>query len=182
MIFVETMTKVKTTGFLLLLSGLILTTTVQLSAQKDGIERGGYRLMLKSLLSHTVPEITVKEAYDQKEEVLFLDAREPEEWQISHIDDAMFVGYDQFDMTILEATDKDQPIVVYCSVGYRSEKVSELLLADGFTNVQNLYGGIFEWKNQDFPVVDEQEEETERVHAFDRTWGVWLREGEKVYR
>ncbi|MEL6718853.1 MAG: rhodanese-like domain-containing protein, partial [Bacteroidota bacterium] len=68
----------------------------------------------------------------------------------------------------------------YCSVGYRSEKISEQLLEAGFKDVSNLYGGIFEWKNQDHEVVDEKGA-TEKVHAYDRVWGFWLKEGKKVY-
>ena len=42
---------------------------------------------------------------------------------------------------------RESTIVVYCSVGYRSEKIAEELDKLGFTNVSNLYGGIFEWIN-----------------------------------
>ena len=34
---------------------------------------------------------------------------------------------------------------------------------------------------QEREVVGPDGEATERVHAFDRTWGRWLKEGEKVY-
>jgi 3-mercaptopyruvate sulfurtransferase SseA len=71
---------------------------------------------------------------------------------------------------------------VYCSVGYRSEKVSEQLRQAGYQTVYNLYGGIFEWKNQGHPVVNAEGEPTERVHAYNRSWGVWLKKGDKVYR
>ncbi|MEM1324882.1 MAG: rhodanese-like domain-containing protein [Bacteroidota bacterium] len=144
------------------------------------IEKKTYDKMLQKLLSHTVPEVSVSEAKQLKDAV-FLDAREPEEYQVSHIAKAQFVGYDHFDMKTVKGIDKNQKIVVYCSVGYRSEKISEQLLAAGFTDVSNLYGGIFEWKNQDQEVVDAQGK-TEKVHAYDRLWGVWLKEGEKVYK
>ena len=66
-------------------------------------------------------------------------------------------------------------------MGYRSEKIAEKLTASGFTNVVNLYGGIFEWINQDKPVVDQSGSETELVHAYSKKWGIWLNEGVKVY-
>jgi rhodanese-related sulfurtransferase len=144
------------------------------------VKSGAFRLMLRGLLSHSVPETGVQEAARDSARILFLDAREPDEYAVSHIKNAVFAGYDHFDLKNLPAMAPDQPIVVYCSVGYRSEKIAEKLRAAGYNRVSNLYGGIFEWVNQGFPVYD-QNGRTERVHAFDRSWGVWLKKGKKVY-
>ena len=59
---------------------------------------------------------------------------------------------------------------MYCSLGIRSETVGEKLKAAGYTNVYNLYGGIFEWKNKDFTVLDAEEKETNEVHTFNKYW------------
>ncbi|MEQ1745589.1 MAG: rhodanese-like domain-containing protein [Saprospiraceae bacterium] len=144
------------------------------------VESRTYGLMLETLLRHSVPEMDVRQAAKNRSQLIFLDARELREYAVSHIDGAVYVGYDQFDPTQLAALHPHDPIVVYCSVGYRSEKIAEKLLANGFKNVSNLYGGIFEWVNQGYPVVA-QKKRTRQVHAYDRTWGVWLRKGEKVY-
>ena len=111
---------------------------------------------------------------------MLLDAREPAEFAVSHIDNAVFVGYNNFNIDALKNIEKDSPIVVYCSVGYRSAKIAEKLLASGFTNVKNLYGGIFEWKNENHNVYNTNGI-TEQVHAFSKTWGIWLKKGIKVY-
>jgi rhodanese-related sulfurtransferase len=103
--------------------------------------------MLEGLLSHSVPEKTIALATGDKQS-LFLDAREKKEFDVSHIREAKWVGYKSFDPSLLNAVPKDSPIIVYCSIGYRSEKIAEKLKAAGFTNVSNLYGGIFEWVNQ----------------------------------
>jgi rhodanese-related sulfurtransferase len=145
------------------------------------VKSGAYQLMLKGLLSHSVPEIGVQEAARECNSIFFLDAREPREFEVSHINGALSVGYDHFEVQKLPFLDKNQRIVVYCSVGYRSEKVAEKLRAAGFQNVANLYGGIFEWVNQGFKIVNEQGN-TDEVHAFSRSWGVWLKRGKKVYR
>lgn len=160
---------------------LFLLSIVGMSRAQRPVESGPYNLMLKTLLSHSVPEISVAEAQGMIEDAVFLDSREREEFSVSRIPGAIFVGYDDFEMERVEAVDKHAPIVVYCAVGYRSEKVSERLLEAGYTNVQNLYGGIFEWKNQGHTVVDSTGAPTERVHAYSRSWGIWLNEGEKVY-
>jgi rhodanese-related sulfurtransferase len=145
------------------------------------VESGTYSLMLKTLLSHSVPEVSVAEITEGAGEVTYLDARERHEYEVSHIPGAVWVGYDDFELSRVQHLPKDARLVVYCSVGYRSEKVTEQLLANGWADVRNLYGGIFEWKNQGQSVVTPAGEETERVHAYSRTWGIWLRVGEKVY-
>ncbi|MCC7464932.1 MAG: rhodanese-like domain-containing protein [Saprospiraceae bacterium] len=146
------------------------------------VKSGAYSTMLKGLLSHTVPEISVQKAVKQQSNALFLDARELREFEVSHIPGAVHVGYDHFDMARLSLpADKNKPIIVYCSVGYRSEKIAEKLISAGYRQVSNLYGGIFEWVNHDFPVVNNSGA-TQQVHAYDRTWGVWLSRGEKVYK
>lgn len=145
------------------------------------VKSGAFRVMLKGLLSHNVPEIGVQQAAAEKERFIFLDAREPKEFDVSHIQGSIPVGYDHFELQKLADLPKDRAIVVYCSVGYRSEKVAEKLLKAGFSHVFNLYGGIFEWVNQGLSVVDTSGV-TENVHAFDRSWGIWLKKGKKVYR
>lgn len=135
--------------------------------------------LLQGLLTHQVPESAVEDLRGRAG-VLFLDAREAREYEVSHIPDALWVGYDDFSLARLEGVAKDQPIVVYCSVGYRSERVAEKLLQAGFTQVSNLYGGIFEWANRGCALTDEQGP-TRAVHAYNLEWGKWLQAGEKVY-
>lgn len=71
--------------------------------------------------------------------------------------------------------------MVYCSIGVRSEQIGEQLKQVGYSNIKNLYGGIFEWKNTGNTVVDSLDNPTEKVHAFTKTWGKLLRKGNKVY-
>jgi rhodanese-related sulfurtransferase len=147
---------------------------------KAQVTSSAYNLTLKALLSHTVPEVSVAQVKELKG-VLVLDAREQNEYEVSHIANAKFVGYDQFNIEELKGIDPNQEIVVYCSVGYRSEKVAEKIIAAGFNDVSNLYGGIFEWVNQDNLVVDSHGKATANIHAYSKTWGVWLNKGNKVY-
>lgn len=156
---------------------LLLTFSSCSSAQ---VESKSYALMLDKLLSHTVNEKEVADLVDSRGDYIFLDARELREYEVSHIGDAIYIGYDQFDSTAVADLEKDAKILVYCSVGYRSEKIAERLMAMGYSDVHNLYGGIFEWKNRGLEVVD-QNGVTDNVHAYSKTWGIWLEEGNKVY-
>ncbi len=139
-----------------------------------------YNLVLKGMLSHTVPAISVEKTAANDHAIL-LDARSPAEFAVSHIAGARFVDFDNFDLASLDDISKSDTLIVYCSVGYRSEKIAERLLAAGFDHIYNLYGGIFEWKNQGHPVVDATGEATDFVHAYSKLWGVWLQKGKKVY-
>ncbi|MFN0176865.1 MAG: rhodanese-like domain-containing protein [Saprospiraceae bacterium] len=152
------------------------------SASFGQVKSGAYRVMLNGLLSHSVPETGVLEAARDSASCIFLDAREPREYAVSHIAGAISIGYDHFDLENLPTNlPKDHRIVVYCSVGYRSEKVAEKLQKAGFTNVSNLYGGIFEWANQGLPLVNHKGV-TNEVHAYSRSWGIWLKKGKKIYK
>lgn len=135
--------------------------------------------------SHSIPYISVQElkVLQQNEDIVLLDAREREEFEVSHIENAVFVGYSNFSAEGVsqKISDKNTTIIVYCSLGIRSETISEKLKKEGYSNVSNLYGGIFKWKNQQFPVVDSLGNETEKVHTFSRQWSKWLENGEKIY-
>lgn len=139
--------------------------------------------LLKKYNDKSVPYITVNELAMPKTEAILLDSREPAEYEVSHLKDAICVGYDNFNVESIleELPNKDSKIVVYCSLGIRSEDVAEKLKKAGYTNVFNLYGGIFEWKNNDFTVYNSNDEETQNIHTFSEEWSRWLTKGVKVY-
>ncbi len=139
--------------------------------------------LLKQYNDNGVPYITVEELAMPKTEAILFDSREPKEYKVSHLKDAVCVGYDNFDIASVEKQypNKDEKIIVYCSLGIRSETVGEKLKKAGYTNVYNLYGGIFEWKNKDFSIIDSEEKETNKVHTFNKEWSKWLEKGDKIY-
>ncbi|APG65269.1 rhodanese [Tenacibaculum todarodis] len=139
--------------------------------------------LLKKYNTESVPYISVDSLKNISKDVVLLDAREKDEFKTSHLENAVFVGYDKFNLkkTIKKLPNKNAEIVVYCSLGVRSEDVAEQLKKAGYTNVLNLYGGIFEWKNLNQKVYNSKGKETEKVHAFSKEWSKWLLKGEKVY-
>ena len=140
--------------------------------------------VLQKLNNNTVEYIAVEDL--KAMDTLFpflLDARERDEFEVSHLKNSIWVGYKTFDIDkVLETLpNKDVPIVVYCSLGVRSEDIGEKLEKAGFTHVKNLYGGIFEWKNKGYPVYNSNQKETEKVHAYSKYWSGFLTNAEKVY-
>lgn len=157
---------------------LLFFLTVQTCLAQDSLSQ-----LLKRYNTKNIPYISVQELAMPKTNYKILDAREPNEYQVSHLNNAIFVGYKDFKIeTVLnEIPNKKDTIVVYCSLGIRSEAISKKLKDEGYTSVYNLYGGIFEWKNNEFPVYNRNNIETDSVHAFSKMWGKWLMKGEKAY-
>ena len=129
---------------------------------------------ISSYLEFTVPILTCEELHKNREDYVVLDAREREEFEVSHLNDALFIGYNDFDYTMIADIAKDRPIVIYCSIGYRSEKIGEKLKRSGFSNVYNLYGSIFEWVNRGYPIVDSKGIRTQILHTYNKKWSKWV--------
>lgn len=142
-----------------------------------------YRLFLRFIYHNTVPRLTAADLKQELEAVappLLLDVRTPAEFWVSHLVGARFVNADSIATVTLPNLDRNRNVVVYCSVGARSEKLGERLLAVGFRHVRNLDGGLFEWVNEGYSVVNEQGP-TENIHPYSTFWGLWLQRGNKVY-
>jgi rhodanese-related sulfurtransferase len=165
------------TLFTLLFMGL-LSISPDVHAQ---VKNGSFDFTLKMLLSRDVPEITVSDAAKHRNQYLFLDAREQKEYNVSHLPNTRFIGYNGFDIAAMKGIEKDKHLVIYCSIGKRSEDITRKLKKWGYTNVQNLYGGIFEWVNSGNTVYDLHNKPTDKVHAYGKIWGRFLDKGTKVY-
>jgi len=142
-----------------------------------------YARMLRALYRNTVPTVApaaLARELSQPTSPLLLDVRTPTEFKVSHLRGARFVDYDSLANVTLAGVDRTRPVVVYCSVGYRSERLGERLHALGFRHVRNLYGGLFEWVNEGHPVYDARGR-TRNVHPYSALWSPWLKAGRKVY-
>jgi rhodanese-related sulfurtransferase len=148
-----------------------------------GFAQDSISKLLKKYNNESIPYITVQELAMPKTDAILLDARELYEFEVSHIQNSIHVGYDHFDISSVteKIKNKSSKIVVYCSLGIRSEDIAEQLKNEGYTHVYNLFGGIFEWKNNDYTVYNKDEKPTENVHAFSKEWSKWLLKGIKIY-
>lgn len=141
-----------------------------------------FKTIIDQNIVGTIPIITVEELKNNYTQYQILDSREQQEFNTSHLDGAIHIGYTNFNIKkTCKLLSKDIPIVVYCSIGYRSEKIAEKLLKKGF-QVYNLYGGIFHWKNEHYPVHNLNNQPTEEVHCFSKEWQQWLKSGVKVLK
>jgi len=124
-------------------------------------------------LSFSVPIISVDSLYNHYASYQVLDARAASEYDTSHLPGALRIGYKPIRYEILGKLDRSKPVVLYCSIGYRSEKVAEELRRQGF-EVYNLYGSIFEWVNRALPVENNKGQKTLTVHGYNKKWSRWI--------
>jgi len=155
----------------------------QVPANRPHVRNPAFDTKVSQTISFSVPLISVAELKKELDSVYLFDAREKEEFEVSHIPGANYLGYNDFDTARLENIPKDAKLALYCSIGYRSEKIGEKLQKLGFTNVQNLYGSIFEWVNEGNQVVDMDGKPTKRLHTYNKAWSKWVdeRKAEKVW-
>lgn len=122
-----------------------------------------------------VPQMSIEELdrrLEDKTPPLIIDVREPFEYEVSHLPGAVHAqGEDIADL--IAGTDADRPIVLYCSVGYRSSAaVADLIQLNDpeiGERVWNLEGSIFEWANSGRPVYRDGKE-AESVHPYGKQW------------
>ncbi|MBL4663707.1 MAG: rhodanese-like domain-containing protein [Flavobacteriaceae bacterium] len=164
---------------------IILSSFLLFFVSTSSIAQKTLDKLLNQYNTRSIPYISVEELKMKMTSglVTVLDAREYEEFAVSHIPSAIFVGYNTFSSEEIKTsiTNKNQPIVVYCSLGVRSEVIGEKLKKAGYTDVRNLYGGIFEWKNKDYVVLNLEGNESDDVHVCSKLWSKWLTNGNKVY-
>ncbi|WP_263835476.1 rhodanese-like domain-containing protein [Salinibacter sp.] len=121
----------------------------------------------------TTDSLAARLADDTSPTPVLLDARSPDEYAVSHLPGARRVRPSADAYPALDTLASDTPILVYCSVGYRSAGVVQALQTQGFSEVYNLKGSIFRWANEGRPVV-RNGEPVSAVHPYDASWGQLL--------
>lgn len=80
--------------------------------------------------------------------IQLLDVRTAAEFKSGHLQHALQADWLRKD-EFTERTkylDKQKPLLIYCASGIRSAQAAKMLREQGFTNVQNLEGGLVAWK------------------------------------
>ncbi len=115
-----------------------------------------YRELLAQVREE-IEEISTIEAHerlDSPDAPVFVDVREPDEWEEGHIPGAVYTGRGRLEQRIEGLVpDKSHPLVVYCSAGSRSAFATKTLEELGYVNVSNLAGGFVDWKRNGFDVM-----------------------------
>ena len=126
-----------------------------------------------------VPQMSVEDLDRRlKDETppLIIDVREPFEYEVSHLPGAVHAQGKDIARQIAD-TEPGRPIVLYCSVGYRSSAaVADLIQLNDPEiggRVWNLEGSIFEWANSGRAVY-RGEKQVGEVHPYGKQWSKLL--------
>ena len=116
----------------------------------------GYRELL-ARVREEIEEISTIDAQallEAPDAPLFIDVREPDEWEEGHIPGAIHITRGRLESRIEGLIpDKQRPLVVYCSVGARSAFATKALGEMGYDDVINLAGGFADWKRNGFEIT-----------------------------
>lgn len=116
----------------------------------------GAVLLTSTACGQTRKNVSVTEAKSMidKGGVVVLDVRTPDEYRAGHLKDAKLANVNDagFDANIAKL-DKNKPVVVYCAVGGRSARASDIMVQKGFKNVYNVSGGYNAWSAAGLPTT-----------------------------
>ena len=96
-------------------------------------------------------------------DLLVLDVRTIEEFNENHLYNATLIPLAELEGRLSElASNNDTEIIVYCRSGTRSLQASNILVANNFTKIFNMEGGInawitagyHYWLNEDLMIID----------------------------
>ena len=108
------------------------------SSAKDPIAIAGY--VASNLINGAMPAISWRELQAEKDNVMLIDTRTPEEFSFGTIAGAVNIPLDEL-RNHLSDIPKDKPVVVFCAVGLRGYLALRILAGHGYKNVRNLTGG-----------------------------------------
>ncbi len=98
-----------------------------------------------------IAEVTPREAIAIRERepgAVFLDVREPPEWNLFRIPGAVWVPLGQVEGTVAEKVPRDAKVIVYCRSGNRSALAADSMRRMGYADVASLAQGIVGWSDQ----------------------------------
>lgn len=99
----------------------------------------------KAMLSNLTP-LEIRNALAARTDVMLVDVREPAEYAIAHIEAATLIPLRTLPENF-NTLPRDREIILHCHHGMRSEMAGDFLIAQGFTRVSHMMGGIDRWSD-----------------------------------
>ncbi len=87
----------------------------------------------------------VREMRSRGEEAVFLDVREPNEWNLGHLPGATHIPRGQLETKVEALIPRQRRVVIYCAAGNRSALAADTLQQMGYADVVSLAGGFTAW-------------------------------------
>jgi rhodanese-related sulfurtransferase len=102
----------------------------------------------KRQIEEVTPE-QVREMQASNDRVVYLDVREPNEWNLGHLPQAIHLVRGNLESKVEGLLDRGQKVVVYCARGNRSALAALTMKQMGYENVASMSGGIQRWSEID---------------------------------
>jgi rhodanese-related sulfurtransferase len=102
-----------------------------------------------------IREVTPQEVARNRDKLVIIDVREPQEYAAGHIPDVVNIprGLVEFKVDSHPLlSDRDKPLVLHCKGGGRSALAAAVLQELGFKHVANMTGGFDAWQSAGLPV------------------------------
>jgi rhodanese-related sulfurtransferase len=88
----------------------------------------------------------LRDKLKSQDKITLIDIREPEEFEICHIDGSILVPLSEFGEHVNDF-DNEKEYVIICKEGKITEKAASIMAENGFLNLKGLDGGIMNWAN-----------------------------------
>ena len=99
-----------------------------------------------------IPAAQVKAMIERGETAVYLDVREPNEWNLGHLPKAVHLPRGNLESKVEALVSRDATVIVYCARANRSALAADTMQTMGYTNVASLAGGWADWMAADGPV------------------------------
>jgi rhodanese-related sulfurtransferase len=104
-----------------------------------------------------IREVTPREVLGMQQRndtVVYLDVREPNEWNLGRLPNAMHIPRGNLESNIEARVGRDETVVIYCARGNRSALAAVTLQEMGYENVSSMAEGFGGWIAIEGPVED----------------------------
>lgn len=107
----------------------------------------------KAVISE-VTAVEVQRALTHGDEIVVIDIREQNEWNLGHATPAIYIGRGVLESQIEARVPRDARVVVMCASGNRSALAARTLETMGYTSVASMAGGFRDWVASGGAVAD----------------------------
>lgn len=104
-----------------------------------------------------IKEVTPAEAMQMREQdpsIVYLDVREPNEWNLGRIPGSLFIARGNLESRIEATIPREKKIIIYCARGNRSALAADTLQQMGYNDVASMSQGFIGWVDAEGEVED----------------------------
>jgi len=109
--------------------------------------------------SHEIYPGDAADKIKNREDIILLDVRTPEEYKEIHLQNAILLPVQEISQQSLASiglgeNTKNKEIIIYCRSGARSKTAYDIMKSLGYTNIKSVSGGMIHWQEDDYPFTE----------------------------